>query len=141
MAQKVSGIAGMSWICIIVDKRTQNEDAHIDRANSDMYVKGFVLTFLVCLFFTYSSNAYLKHKFHAPKHDVSGVDDTDGIARMQKVFAAFPAMWRCVSLQILEPACQKLGKEERIFLAVRQPPHCPHVIACGAGKTFGRCEK
>ena len=95
MAQKVSGIAGMSWICIIVDKRTQNEDAHIDRANNDMYIKGFVLTFLVCLFFM-GVFSY-KRKFHAPKHDVSGVDDTDGIARMQKVFAAFPAMWRCVT--------------------------------------------
>ena len=85
MAQKVSGITGVSWTCVIVNQRTQRatEDLatfSIDEANSRLYTMAFSLaTVIYLLAFSY------KREFKATDVGVGVYEDTDVIERMQKV--------------------------------------------------------
>ena len=120
MAQKVSGIAGMPWTCIVVDERlqrTQNADEfHIDSAFNRLYVMLFFMSILVFLLaFSY------KRKFNATDLGVDISDDAAVIARMQKVCACALHVSASLRLcfQILEPSCRLLPKEQRISLAAK----------------------
>ena len=88
MAQKVSGVPGLSWTCIIVDERSQRGYSHafsISSANNRLYVGLFFLSFLMFLLgFSY------KRKFKATEFGVGDYEDVELMVRMQKVFAASP---------------------------------------------------